>query len=59
METLINKTGENLMTIFEILVARDANLDSDLNDEIDAVAAETGLSADDDRHDIIDIIAEG
>ena len=58
METLINKTGENLMTISN-LYARDAALDSDLDDEINALAFEMGLDADDDRDLLITIIEEG
>ena len=54
METL-NKTKEKKM---ENLVARDEAQDEALNREIDIVAFETGLQADDDRDEILEIIEE-
>ena len=46
-----NKILENL----EIL---DASLDSELDNEINVVAFETGLDADEDRMEILEILAE-
>ena len=54
METL-NKTKEKKM---ENLIARDEAQDEALNREIDIVAFETGLHADDDRDEILEIIEE-
>jgi hypothetical protein len=46
------------MTISNDLYVRDAALDSDLDDEINALAAELGMCADDDRDHLITIIEE-